>query len=406
MLIYNHEKELLGIDAKDLDILGFSTLAQLKTEVSDFADLFVKKPGFVHNFQHVHWIDFVKASDDNSIFEVIISAKNKEYQASLQIESIYLSDEPSLKAYIIYLQNLREVGSEIKKDEKIFIEKEFEEFDDDIPIDIEKETETEIEEEIEEEITTENNYEFDSELASKDLGLPADMVEEFIQDFVKESNKNKENLYSALEINDLTTVKTITHKLKGVSANLRIDDIFEILSSIKTSDNSDEIKNSLDLFYKKIEKLTKNTNPIEEISEEEIENTPDLSDDIFLETDNYVDNTTPIEINEEINETLEIMYDKDLIAKKLGISTKNFEELFNDFIDEAKNLSNAINDAILENNSDVWTIEAIKLKGLSENMYLDDLKKELEKIIHTTDKDIVQESINKIDLTINNISKI
>jgi len=59
MLIYNFQKEFLGIDAKDLQELGYHDLSSLRSEVTDFADLFVKTPGYIHNFQHVHWIDFI-----------------------------------------------------------------------------------------------------------------------------------------------------------------------------------------------------------------------------------------------------------------------------------------------------------------------------------------------------------
>ena len=82
MLIYNHEKELIGIDQEYLQKFGFLNLTQLLSEVSDFADFFVKKTGFIHNFKHVHWIDFViTATDVNTISEVIIKTKNKEYKS-------------------------------------------------------------------------------------------------------------------------------------------------------------------------------------------------------------------------------------------------------------------------------------------------------------------------------------
>ena len=65
MLIYNYQKEFVGIDESDLKALGFSDLAQLRSESADFANFFVKTPGFVHNFKHVHWIDFVTCADGN-----------------------------------------------------------------------------------------------------------------------------------------------------------------------------------------------------------------------------------------------------------------------------------------------------------------------------------------------------
>ena len=59
----NNKKEFIGIDEQDLNALGFTTLLELQNEADDFADLFIKEPGFVHNFTHVNWIDFVECAD-------------------------------------------------------------------------------------------------------------------------------------------------------------------------------------------------------------------------------------------------------------------------------------------------------------------------------------------------------
>lgn len=471
MLIYNHEKELIGIDEKDLNILGFKNLAQLISESSDFADFFVKKPGFIHNFQHVHWIDFVNtASDVDTISEVILNIKGKQYQAELQIESIYLNDEPSLASFLIYLKNLRKFGEEIKiteieiynkisnphheeinqmdlEDEIIEVEDtnetNDEKFEENKIEPIQFQTDTTIMQEedleylekkdnnyivdknynIEKEIIKEkeDDYIFDPAIASQELGLPVDLVEGFIQDFIKQANDFKSQLYNSLEEDDIENVKALSHKLKGVSANLRVDDIFEILSFIKTSQNKDVIKNSLDKVYKKIEKLSLRKEIEDNIFDTVIEKKEEpeilpkeieiekLSDDIFLDTAHDINNSENIDLilenePEESLKTIEIMYDKDIVANKLGISSSNFEELFSDFIVEAKILSEAIHDAILENNSDSWTIESIKFKGMSDNLHLYECVSELDKIIKTNDKNIAQTSINKIDDAIKSIS--
>jgi len=394
MLIYNHEKELIGIDAKDLNTLGFKNLAQLKAQTSDFANLFVKKAGFIHNFEHVHWIDFVHtASDVDSVSEVIIKTQDKEFRAVLKIESIYLNDEPSLPAFIVYLQDLRDSKCDEIQD---FVDEDNLEIEEEELEDLEK-----IDEKVE--IKLEDNiqdlYVFDPKIASQELGLSVAIVEEYTLDFIKEVKKIKSTLYTSLKNDDIENIKVLSHKLKGVSTNLRIDNISEILNSIVNTNNKDKIEKNLDYLYEKIEKLlSKDVKPIDK----KIEIT-ELSDDIFSQK---VDNKIEEEEPEQVSETIEIMYDKENVAKELGISLKNFEELFYDFVVEAKILSNAINDAILEDNQDYWIIEAIKFKGISKNMLLNDCVKELDKIIQTKDKNIAQESINKIDLAIKNISNI
>ena len=42
MLIYNNKREFIGIDADDLETLGFSNLEELKEQYADFADMFAK----------------------------------------------------------------------------------------------------------------------------------------------------------------------------------------------------------------------------------------------------------------------------------------------------------------------------------------------------------------------------
>ena len=74
MLIYNYKKEFLGIDEADLEALGLNNLEELRSESADFADLFVKTPGHIHNFKHVHWIDYV-TNKDGAEAKVIIHIK-------------------------------------------------------------------------------------------------------------------------------------------------------------------------------------------------------------------------------------------------------------------------------------------------------------------------------------------
>jgi len=112
MLIYNSQKEFLGIDQKDLNTLGFNDLVSLKTEAADFADLFVKIPGHIHNFKHVHWIDFITCAESNEKSKAIINVNSKSFKCSIDIKTAYLVDAPESEAYLVYLNNLRALTSE------------------------------------------------------------------------------------------------------------------------------------------------------------------------------------------------------------------------------------------------------------------------------------------------------
>ncbi len=358
MLIYNFQKEFIGIDEADLEVFGFADLSELKAESSDFADMFIRTPGYIHNFKHVHWIDFVACADPSEQSKVIIEVNSKTFKAVLDIETIYLSDNPTSKAYLIHLNNLRsltlqengefsediarkkppkieptvghafnlsqEQEAEIEEAPELEGFKPFEDIqetpevqevheevqeiqeptptapldisfdDDDIdtsifetteeePVEVQaptveaqesiaidplsldlddlgfedekpqEKTPTEV---VEEDDGYDYSYNYDPQVASDELGLPIDLIEEFIQDFIAQAKEFKDELYSSLDEGDTDNVQILSHKLKGVAANLRIEDAFNTLSIINTSSDISEVGKYLNIFYKIIAKLS------------------------------------------------------------------------------------------------------------------------------------------------------
>jgi len=612
MLIYNFQKEFIGIDEKDLKALGFQDLAALRMEVTDFADLFVKTPGYIHNFKHVHWIDFITCADSNEESKVIINVNNKNFTSVIQISSAFLIDNPSSKAYLITLNHLRELthqesekiaGDIIERQVPVataekkpifnapeyddaFVEPEaFEEptttltddpyaapleidmdDSDDVMIDFQDETFSTPEEPASEvnsfmedtkddqplEITMDENlddaldisfeddliedefqpqqpdvkevqtttkivvedfdngYVYDPSVASNELGLPLDLIEEFIQDFIIQAKEFKENLYRSLDENDLDNLKILSHKLKGVAANLRIEDALEALTIINTSSDLNVIKENLDTLYKIIAKLAgeevkKEVEvPIEEETQpeaqeltipEEVEEAPaeddllsldfkededdlysdpaeltiedshvpekieiaELADDTFITEEQTLDieeeltldfKETPemqeldeeitLEIEEEQEEEIALSleddfeeiieeseeslhelveekteepiieiptYSKESVAKEIGIDQESFNELFNDYLTEVKLIQTTISQAL--ENEDFTTVhrEALKLKGMSDNMRVDAFKAEVEQLTHTNSKEETVAALQKVAAVIEKLSK-
>lgn len=520
MLIYNYQKEFVGIDESDLNALGFSNLSQLRSESADFADLFVKTPGFVHNFKHVHWIDFVACAEGSEDSKVIIHANENNFRCTLDIKTAYLVDDPSQKAYIINLVNLRALtlneNKQVAEDvlEKpapevttqsaaIFNTLDFEDDKhtktitpqsievsqtntldqleenpkvvediyedapinlDDEPIEIDNIQESveellEIQEAQKEEplppvytqsLNVDNEYVYDPHLASNELGLPVDLIEEFIEDFISQANEFKDDLYNSLNDDNTDNVKIQSHKLKGVAANLRIEDAFEILSTINTSEDTDEIKTNIDMLYIIIEKLSKKAiqpvAPIEveqsiekevsnenddlilsfkddieeiKIDDSEVPETirmPELADDNFLTIDEIQDEkieemaldddieNIAQKFEQEVSQTSLSAYNKAEVAIEIGIDTESFEKLFNDFVIEGKNVCSEIESAIEQGDASSWKRTAVELKGMSDNMRIDDFKEELESIIHTQDANEAKDAINTINIKFDLIS--
>jgi hypothetical protein len=338
MIIYNSKKEFIGIGEKELKLLNLSGLDELIAESSeassfDFANLFVKTPGYIHNFKHVHWIDFISSEDSMDENRVIISIKGESYKASLELETLYLQENPNATAYGINLVGVRKlthsenemvsddissqstptsaeiksfdshkpktvsmqkskevvkdpyevketnevVEEEIKLDLDlepnldVFVDEEEKEIKEEtlktttsqpdvkIDLDLDEEDTISVKEDHKElvEETAEldleddefKDYVYDPALASSELGLPIDLVEEFIEDFINQSYEFKDELYHNLDIGKIDQVRMTSHKLKGVAANLRIEDAYEALVIINTDDDIDKVKRTLDKYY-------------------------------------------------------------------------------------------------------------------------------------------------------------
>ncbi|MCW8953420.1 MAG: Hpt domain-containing protein [Sulfurimonas sp.] len=550
MLIYNYKKEFLGIDESDLEALGLSDLAQLRAEAGDFADLFVKTPGHIHNFKHVHWIDYITCNETGVAPKVIIHVKNKNYTSNIDIKTIYLVDSPSKKAYIVNLTNLRPLSH--TQSEKISIdvsqrpaptamtepvelfttpgsivheesqEASFDPYESDLsdtpsnlvkdiyesdippedfasdePLDIDfgdEEIEVEDFQKSETQATPEPqavaedkiqvdendpfaNYVFDPHIASEELGLPTDLVEEFIQDFISQANSFKEELYEATQRTDLDSVKIQSHKLKGVAANLRIEDALDALTIINTSDDTSVISHNLDRLYKIINKLSNtgaSVNPTPDIQKETTEeedeedfilsfkddeakhtektlevkpdveadeisfaddipaakieiddsqvpesiDIPELEDDMFLKQDK---STTENEVadedlsilddvydtqqddNQEVLDTT-MPYDKELVANDIGLDIDSFNELFEDYINESRELTTSMKNALTNDDLNTYKHYAIKLKGMSDNMRVNNFNDDLEAIINSSDISTTADSLDNIIVKLEQIS--
>ena len=504
MIIYNFQKEFLGIDEKDLQTLGYNDLAQLRAEVTDFADLFVKTPGHIHNFKHVHWIDFITCAESSEESKVIIHANSKSYKAIITITNAYLVDKPNQKAYFIHLNNLRALTSQeydtISEDitqkpapeilhettnlqtptikplneEPVVIKDEYDQMLDvgDLSIDEKPVADTtptvnptpKIEEIPSKEETTskvtiqskevtlskkvtppkkeekqKNIYTYDPHIASKELGLPLDLIEEFIQDFIDQAHDFKEGLYSSLDKGDLDNVKTLSHKLKGVAANLRIEDAHEVLYIINTTTDVDIIKTNLDDFYEIIAKLSgeepvvsifdeKTPQKIElvelageefiapkgegkkpDISPEEPELTLEFKEEeepeLTLESKEKPNVLSETETEMEMEIEDEQMYSKEKAANEIGLDLESFHELFQDFVQESHAILAKIEDAVTTGDYTTSRRQVIKLKRMSDNMRIHAFTNELKILIESKDKDANMQSLKNIAKILAKISK-
>lgn len=357
MIIYNSNKKFIGIDESDLKILGFNTLAALQTEVEDFADFFVKTPGHVHNFKHIHWIDFVLFAKSAEESKAIIHANHKNFKVTLEVNTIYLSDAPSSQAFSISLNNIRSLSADeqTKIAEVIDI---FEPIQDDL-------------EHIEE-------FVFDPQKTAEDLEMPVALIEEFIEDFISQAKQFKDAIYNSVEQSNMKELHAYSHKLKGVAANLKVNDALKILTKINKAKDFTTSKKDLDTFYKIITKLSElKIDDDEPVISDDFDMLDDAMNEIFKENENENEN------DDFITEIATQDYNKASAANEIGIDEESFNELFNDYIDESQDLISSIEEAINNNDADTWRKASIKLKGMSDNMRIYSFGTDFEVLITT-----------------------
>jgi HPt (histidine-containing phosphotransfer) domain-containing protein len=475
MLIYNYQKEFLGIDEKDLKILGFETLAELKAEVNDFADLFIKSPGYIHNFKHVHWIDFIAYANEGEAPKVLININAQTFTAKLTLQKAYLADNPSKEAFLIYLQGLRSLSSnetqniatettlkkelpqtqpeeatvsmptsnpvpevtptlqepvqasiqkEVTDNNKLSIdidaslfEKDEEEptpykvqqqnienLDEPLTLQIEEDTLHQDEVTVSKE-NQENDFHYDPNIASRELGLPLDLIEEFIEDFIAQANEFKTQIYNSLDTGDIDNVKILAHKLKGVAANLRVTNAHEALASISATSDTGVIRENIDAFYLIMQRLEGKEPQEKEQVIQELSPTIEIIDDVPVEDEHITLTIDDIAENIKQEDFPIPSYSKEAVAQEIGLSKEDFSELFSDYENEARTILTKMKTAAdLEDFATVHS-EALKLKGMSDNMRLQAFTKELAQIMDAKDKELIINTVALLNNQLQYISK-
>ncbi len=443
MIIYNKNKELIGIDETDAKALGFKNLAAMQAEAADFADLFVKTPGHIHNFKHIHWIDFVLCAKSTDESKAIIHANTQNFKVNIEIKTIYLTDAPATKAFLVILHNLKvlslnektEITTELQTrvNPVSIIQDEPIDIPDDAILEIKSQTPIEDPYAIEDELI--DIYEpsqeeledivftFDPQKTAEVLEMPVSLIEEFIEDFISQAMEFKDKLYNAIATNDIIELQALSHKLKGVAANLRVQDALEILDKLNKAKDFTTSKKDLDTFYKIISKLSG-----KEIDTIEIKMQDDDDDNEILEIidDDALDINLDDEISEDPQDDFDLLddamdeikqeimdktpltihnYDKHSIADEIGLDQDSFTELFDEYISESQNLIMSIEDAIERDDIQERKNITLKLKGMSDNMRITNFTTQLEVLLNTDNAKDAKDALKQIQSIIFEILK-
>ena len=302
-----------------------------------------------------------------------------------------------------------------------------------------------------------DSYIYDPSVAANELGLPVDLIEEFIGDFIQQSHEFRDELFEAAGKSDFNTLHILSHKLKGVAANLRVENGLESLTAINSSTEPVEIEANLKYYYEIIAKLEgkeapsaqttlaqtppmkkEETKPTEAISLDDLDDIYSFSvkpddhesllvsqEDIYKEDEISIttaEENAPFkkeffELNDESDEndlplkepsvtsedtaTTETIlaplhYDLKAVAGALGMEPSFMEELLHDYKIDASAMSTTIIQAIKSFDTQAWKTSAAKLKGISDNLRLSEISDELAILSITNDAQEAKKSFLRL----------
>ena len=116
---------------------------------------------------------------------------------------------------------------------------------------------------------TPQSVSFNPNRAAEELNLPKTLILEFVEDFISQSKEHLPVMVDAYKKEDIKTIQTTAHMLKGAASNLRLDTIAENLFKIQKEGN---INNSGELIKQFVAKLKGLSSEVASLEDAEDEN--------------------------------------------------------------------------------------------------------------------------------------
>ncbi|WP_200763601.1 Hpt domain-containing protein [Nitrosophilus alvini] len=110
MILYTKNRELVGISDYSLQLLGYSSLDELKEDIKDIAELFEVRPGYVYNFENFSWLNFVLHSNIQTPRAIIHTKNNHEFECKITVDMLYMDNGETF--YSVRLENIKGVSNE------------------------------------------------------------------------------------------------------------------------------------------------------------------------------------------------------------------------------------------------------------------------------------------------------
>lgn len=369
MIIYDTNFNFLGMSSSVLSLLGYSDVSSFLETNNDVADLFIKKPGFIHKFNNFSWISYIlNGATPNKVVSMKLKNGN-ELQATINITEIQSKDSDE-KLYVIELQNtvvipVEQVDADVEPEKKENI---FKMFDNDNSDDVKFNTTEDNEPK-----TTIFGTDADTTTDTKNTVNTSDdfILESF--DFIKE-NKNDDDV-------SLLSTDEKTDELEGVNEN----DLL-ILDNDDTTPKVDFVDG-----------VDGNVLP---------ENSEDMSENLTISFDgseNIFSNVKKTTTKNNLDDTETIVEN---VIKDYGFDRNQVKEYFDDYsLFVSEEFSKL--DRYLENeDNELLNAEIVKLIGASNVLKFEDIAQKLTEAKLTSLFKKKKEIINNIKSNISDLTNV
>ena len=91
MILYDQNFKFIGMSAETLAFLGYEDLDDFSSMHSDFADLFIKREGYIHKFENFSWIHYILYSGAANKKALIAKKNGGELSVEITIKEIFLN---------------------------------------------------------------------------------------------------------------------------------------------------------------------------------------------------------------------------------------------------------------------------------------------------------------------------
>ncbi len=91
MILYDQNFKFIGMSAETLTFLGYEDLEEFCSMHGDFADLFIKREGYIHKFENFSWIHYILYSGAANKKALIGKKNGGELSVEITIKEVFLN---------------------------------------------------------------------------------------------------------------------------------------------------------------------------------------------------------------------------------------------------------------------------------------------------------------------------